>query len=658
MTDVLNKFGRYFLLDQLAQGGMAEIYRARLASADGAGRLLVIKRIQGGYGSNSEFLQMFKSEIKVTMGFSHPNIVQLFDFGEEKDQPFIAMEFVDGKNLRQFLNRFLERKQRMPIDVAAYTIEQAARGLYYAHFFKDKITGQSLNIVHRDISPQNIIVSYEGGVKIIDFGIAKATTNSEHTRAGIIKGKPSYLSPEQISGDELDGRCDIFALGAVLWELLVGKKCFTGDNDLAILKMIESCNTTVRPPSEFNPEVPKELDLIVLRMLARNPDKRYQTGDECAKALRRFLAEYSGDFSSTDLSFIIKDGFQNEIVEDRKRIQRLNDRVEELLSTTAESTVVISQKKMEDVTQANASNPSNVSNISSEITRSHEDTTTFVAKRKEKNQEIKVEEKVLQQAPPVERVAPRPSSVSQRTRSTQVSAPRPLSKPQPASTSSSSVWLSLAALVLLGGGGFYYYQQQNKSASTIRSSTTREDSNQSNHSSNQKMAKIRLQVTPSGGSDLVVQLNNRNVGSSGILEVPLSEALDIVVSKKGYKSYQSQFQVTEADLNDQGEFIKEINLIEDRKQMADNQKKCREMVSEFKGPTGELNVDTSPSSQAIIFQEGQALCTAPTPIGELILPVGHYLIKFENVLGLKADTEADIEAGKKTSLGQISLKTN
>src|SRR3954453_16704116 len=152
MSEVLKKFGRYFLLDRLAQGGMAEIYRARLASVDGAGRIIVIKRIQAGYGANKEFLQMFKSEIKVTIGFNHPNIVQVYDFGEEEGQPYIAMELVDGRNLRQFITRFTELRQPFPIELAVYVGEQSASGLHYAHSYKDKITGDSLNIVHRDIS--------------------------------------------------------------------------------------------------------------------------------------------------------------------------------------------------------------------------------------------------------------------------------------------------------------------------------------------------------------------------------------------------------------------------------------------------------------------------------------------------------------------------
>ncbi len=355
MKEVLKKFGRYFLLDQIAQGGMAEIYRARLASREGAGRLIVIKRIQAGYGSNNEFLQMFKSEIKVTMSLNHPNIAALFDFGSEDGLPYIAMELVDGKNLRQLMSRFAEVKQPFPVELAAFIIEQAACGLGYAHAFKDKITGEPLNIIHRDISPQNILISYEGTVKVIDFGIAKATVNNEFTRAGVIKGKPSYLSPEQISGDHLDGRCDIFALGTVLWELLAGRKLFSGENDLAVLKQIESVQTHLRPPSAINPKVPKELDYIVLKALQKQPDKRYQTAVELQRALHKFVYNYMPDFDPVSLGYIAKDLFKEEILEDRKRVQRLNERVEALLYTGDEESTGIqapAKKDKEETTTA------------------------------------------------------------------------------------------------------------------------------------------------------------------------------------------------------------------------------------------------------------------------------------------------------------------
>lgn len=350
MGEVLKKFGRYFLLDDVAQGGMAEIFRARLASADGAGRLMVIKRIQAGYGANAEFLQMFKSEIKVTMGFNHPNIVQLYDFGEENEQPYIAMELVDGRNLRQFISRATELKQQFPIELAAFIMEQAASGLHYAHSYRDKITGEPYNIVHRDISPQNILISYEGNIKVIDFGIAKATTNMEATRAGVIKGKPSYLSPEQISGEPLDGRSDIFALGAVLWECLTGKKLFAGESDLAVLKLIESCQTYVKPPSTLNPKVPKELDYLVLKTLAKQREKRFQNAEELQRAFHKFLYAFAPDFNPSDLAYYAKDLFKNEIVEDRKKIQKLNEKAEALLATVSVETASPSAKKDDDDT--------------------------------------------------------------------------------------------------------------------------------------------------------------------------------------------------------------------------------------------------------------------------------------------------------------------
>lgn len=332
--DVLKKFGRYFLLDQIDQGGMAEIYRARLSNKDAAGRIIVIKRMIANYGTNAEFIQMFKAEIKVAMGLIHPNIVQVYDFGEEQGQSFIAMEYVDGQNLRKFYSRFNELKQRFPIDLAVHVLEEACAGLHYAHTFKDPVTGEPANIIHRDISPQNIMVSYEGSVKIIDFGIAKATNQSEMTRAGVIKGKPSYLSPEQISGEALDARSDVFALGIVLWELLVGKKLFQGENDLAVLKQIESCHAYVKPPSNFNPAVPKELDYLVLKALAKQREKRFQSAEEMQRALHRFLVAYNPEFNSADLGYFAKDLFKNEIVESRKKIQKLSEKVEQLLANS------------------------------------------------------------------------------------------------------------------------------------------------------------------------------------------------------------------------------------------------------------------------------------------------------------------------------------
>lgn len=332
MAEMMKKFGKYFLLDQIAQGGMAEIYRARMATSEVGGRLLAIKRIIQSYSANPEFVKMFESEIKTIGAFTHPNIVQLYDFGKEQGMLYIAMEYVDGKNLRQFISRFGELKTPFPVEAAVYILEQCAHGMAYAHGFKDKFSGKSMNIVHRDISPQNILISYDGAVKVIDFGIAKADEeNREATRAGVIKGKPSYLSPEQIAGEELDGRSDIFALGIVFWELLAGRKCFQADNDFAVLKLIENCNTHVKPPSMYNPKVPKELDAIVMKCLQKNRDQRYGTSEELQRALHKFLYQFAPDFNPADLAYYARDMFKNEIVEDRKKLLKLNEKAEQLL---------------------------------------------------------------------------------------------------------------------------------------------------------------------------------------------------------------------------------------------------------------------------------------------------------------------------------------
>lgn len=330
---VLKKFGKYFLLDRIGEGGMAEIFRARLAAGDTSHRLLVIKRVHASASQNADFAGMFKSEIQVTMRFTHPNIVQLYESGEENGQAFIAMEWVDGRNLRQIQTKLASIRERTPIEVSCYIAEQAASGLHYAHTFRDRITGAPLKVVHRDVSPQNIIVSFDGNVKVIDFGVAKATTNADATRAGVIKGKLSYLSPEQVTGDEVDAQTDVFALGIVLWESLTGKRLFLaeGENDFKVLKMIEACNSVVRPPSEFNSSVPRELDLIVLQALAREKSRRYRTAEEFSKALRRFVATNYPEVAATEIAHYIKRVFADSIVEDRRLLQELNSEATQLI---------------------------------------------------------------------------------------------------------------------------------------------------------------------------------------------------------------------------------------------------------------------------------------------------------------------------------------
>ncbi len=633
MTEVLKKFGRYFLLDQIAQGGMAEIYRARMASVDGAGRLIVIKRIQAGFDANSEFLQMFKSEIKVTMGFNHANIVQVYDFGEEQNQPYIAMELVDGKNLRQLLNKYNEQKQSFPVELAVAIMEQSAAGLHYAHSYKDKITGAPLNIVHRDISPQNILISFEGAVKVIDFGIAKATTNSEHTRAGVIKGKPSYLSPEQISGDPLDGRCDIFALGIVFWELLTSKKLFAGENDLAILKQIESCSTSVKPPSTVNPKVPKEIDQIVLKMLAKQKEKRFQTAEELQRALRKFLNIYAPDFTQSDLSFAAKSLFKNEIVEDRKKIKRLNDQVELLL---ANNDVIIHTPKVE---------------LGSSTVIRKEDTTTYVdAQTIKKAAEFKVDQQEIKQTKvefdnlPIERVARTRPELS---RSTQTSR----STEQPVPGSMLKVGLAVAAALL----GVVFVGPQmglripgisdrisamlegNKRATVSSIPRAAQPTHVApeaistatdpGHKGNSKAVTLKINLFPSGpGAN--ISLNGRSTDSSRPdIQAQMDTPLELVITKPGFKTFRREFSLESLQLGQISEYPMDIALDPEK--------------------FGFLTIYTTPSAEATIMVDGKVWAVKNAPFENEKLPIGKYTVKLlNNVLDLERVEILSVEENK------------
>lgn len=317
MAESKERFGRYLILDHLVDGGMAKICRARFLGEQ-ADKIVAIKMIQPQYSSDESFKTMFMDEIKVTFGLLHPNIVQTYDYGLHKEQLFVAMEYCDGRNLKEYLDRLRQKKFVFPVEISVYIISQVCQGLHYAHTFTDKLSGKAAQIVHRDISPHNIMLTYDGAVKVIDFGIAKANTNSEATQAGTIKGKLSYLAPEYLDGLNLDPRYDMFAVGITLWEMLCSRKLFKAANDLAVLKKIQECK--IPPPSKINPNVPKELDDIVLRALRKDRNKRYENMDQLNRALIKFLYANYPDFNSSDLSYFAKELFKEEIKKDREKL--------------------------------------------------------------------------------------------------------------------------------------------------------------------------------------------------------------------------------------------------------------------------------------------------------------------------------------------------
>lgn len=307
------RFGKYLILDHLVDGGMAKICRSRYLG-DQANKIVAIKMVQPQFSNDASFVKMFQDELNITFGMLHPNVMQVYDYGKTNGQLYTAMEYIHGANLKQYLDRLKERKVVFPVEITTYIISQVCQGLYYAHTFTDKLTGKPFNIIHRDISPHNIMLTYDGAVKVIDFGIAKADTNSEATQAGTIKGKLSYLAPEYLEGLELDQRYDIFAVGISMWEMLCSRKLFQAANDLAVLKQIQTCKIT--PPSQVNPNVPKELDAIVMKALAKDRSQRYENMDQLNRALVKFLYSQYPDFNASDLAFFAKELFGEEIKKD------------------------------------------------------------------------------------------------------------------------------------------------------------------------------------------------------------------------------------------------------------------------------------------------------------------------------------------------------
>ena len=311
-------FGKYILLDKIAAGGMAEIYLAKAPGAENVSKFLAIKRILPQYSNNHEFIEMFKEEAKIAIHLAHANVVSIIEFGEQSGLFYLAMQYVDGKNLRQALNRFKKEKKYFSLPQVVHIIKEAAKGLDHAHRCVDGTTGSPLNITHRDISPQNIMLSYDGEVRIIDFGIAKAESKIETTRAGTLKGKFGYMSPEQAEGYEVDFRTDIFSLGIVLWELLAQDRLFVSNNEINTLKKIRECH--IPSLRKLDPNIPQELERITNKALARDRTLRYQSAEELAQDLQVFLNKHYPEFTSRDLSQNLKTIFTDEREESRQKM--------------------------------------------------------------------------------------------------------------------------------------------------------------------------------------------------------------------------------------------------------------------------------------------------------------------------------------------------
>jgi len=282
---------------------MAEIYLCSVRGPEGFEKKIVVKRIRALLAKDPDFVQMFIAEARLASLLNHPNIVQIFDFDKDDDSYYLAMEYVRGQSLWSVHKRARELMIPIPTTLVAHLGAEVARGLHYVHRLSEK--GQWLGLVHRDVTPHNVLLSYDGAVKLTDFGIAKAGTGL--SAPGRLKGKFAYMSPEQARGEAVDARSDVFALGIVLWELLTGGRLFDGDGDLAILRSVQ--HSIIPPPARLNPEVPSALDGAVTKALQRDPAMRYQTAQELERVLMEHVFTQAKGLEDTDVSGFLKQLF-------------------------------------------------------------------------------------------------------------------------------------------------------------------------------------------------------------------------------------------------------------------------------------------------------------------------------------------------------------
>jgi serine/threonine protein kinase len=297
---------RYTITERLDHGGMAEVFRGVAESMEGFKKAVAIKRILPNLTKNQKFVSMFLDEARLSLFLQHANIVQVFDISRTPDNAyFLVMEYVDGCNLKALIERQKQKGKRSDIGHSVYLMIECCKALQYAHSLEHPETNEPLGIVHRDISPPNILLSKNGEIKLVDFGLAKANSQIEATDPGVVKGKFSYLSPEAASGLEVDHRADVFAVGIILWELFTGRRLFYGDTDYQTVELVRQA----RVPSiaALNPEIDAELEQVVRKSLARDPNDRYQSAADLGDALAQFLFSRRMKVTARDIAALVRD---------------------------------------------------------------------------------------------------------------------------------------------------------------------------------------------------------------------------------------------------------------------------------------------------------------------------------------------------------------
>ena len=309
MGDPAAGWEKYVSLRHLATGGMAEIHLALTRGIEGFEKLVVVKRVLPHMARDEDFVRMFLDEARIAATLHHPNIVQVYDIGRDDQSHFFTMEFVHGADLSNTLRRATEARRPPTLDHALSIVLALCAGLHYAHE-KEGLDGKRLGLVHRDVSPQNVLISFDGAVKLTDFGIAKAAERPGATRDGALKGKLSYMSPEQARSRPLDRRSDVFALSILLWELTTFRRLFRAASDFETLELVTGSDAPA--PSRFRPEYPPELEQIVMKGLQRDPDRRYQSAEEMQLDLEELARELRLQISSVPLGRFMRNLFRNQ----------------------------------------------------------------------------------------------------------------------------------------------------------------------------------------------------------------------------------------------------------------------------------------------------------------------------------------------------------
>ncbi len=635
------RFGKYLILDHLVDGGMAKICRARYLGEQ-ANKVVAIKMVQPQFSKDEAFVRMFQDELNITFGMLHPNIMQVYDYGETSGQLYTAMEYIHGANLKQYMDRLKEKKVVFPVEISCYIISQVCIGLHYAHTFTDKLTGKPYKIVHRDISPHNIMLTYDGAVKVIDFGIAKANTNSEATQAGTIKGKLSYLAPEYLDGMELDARYDEFAVGITLWELLCSRKLFQG-NDLSVLKQVQACKIT--PPSEINPNVPKELDAIVMKALSKDRTHRYENLDQMNRALVRFLYAQYPEFNASDLNNFAEELFKKEIESDREKFVEygkidVQAYIEQMKKDDTRSGRVVKQVKStegrERVRELELAVDS--SQVGIEIETNPNDT------RKLNRTAISPAKTLAKNIKPAPGSTPAPHGAGHSKKhdktSSRVLSKKQIEQAEEAESKRSMIIFIIAASVV----GFAYFQAElfesmfsinlkkmihgeEEVARTISSVPGKKDSAHAT-AQNKPVVKTTGKIVFSGVDfEMEVYIDGHKVDYVGSpIPVELGKEIIVAVKKSGHKSYTSKVTLTK----EQDSSVINVPELE-------------------KSKTGFLTISQNyAAGSKIIYEEGGETIERDLPLQDQQINEGTYQAKIVNpILGTEKKVEFIIEENKK-----------